>query len=163
MKLSFPMPSATELSSPSAPTAVRNWLSGPPAWFSVVPVEADRVQEITDQLDLGERAAIALAGTLHADLLLIDDAAGRAEAKRRSLRVTGTLGVLRTAAERGLVNVPELIVRLKATNFYADEALLKSAFGRWIQSRPTQRCAQLVVKDLEGHRCVFFAAEHQKR
>jgi predicted nucleic acid-binding protein len=25
---------------------------------------------------------------LHADLLLIDDAAGRAEAKRRSLRVT---------------------------------------------------------------------------
>jgi len=89
---------------------------------------------VTDELDLGERAAIALAATLHADLLLIDDAAGRAEAKRRSLRVTGTLGVLRTAAERGLVNVPQLIVRLKATNFYADEALLKSAFGRWIES-----------------------------
>jgi predicted nucleic acid-binding protein len=125
---------ATELTSRSAPTAVRNWLSRPPTWLSVVSVEADRVQEVTDQLDLGERAAIALAGTLHADLLLIDDAAGRAEAKRRSLRVTGTLGVLRTAAERGLVNVPELIVRLKATNFYADEALLKSAFGRWIES-----------------------------
>ena len=58
-----------------------------------------------------------------------------AEAKRRGLRVTGTLGVLRTAAERGLVNVPKLIVRLKATNFYADEALLKSAFGRWIVTR----------------------------
>jgi predicted nucleic acid-binding protein len=124
---------ATELGSPSAPTAVRNWLSRPPTWLSVVSVDADRVQEVTDELDLGERAAIALAATLHADLLLIDDAAGRAEAKRRSLRVTGTLGVLRTAAERGLVNVPELIVRLKATNFYADEALLKSAFGRWIE------------------------------
>ena len=125
---------ATELASRSAPTAVRNWLSRPPTWLSVVSVEADRVQEVTDQLDLGERAAIALAGTLHADLLLIDDAAGRAEARRRSLRVTGTLGVLRAAAERGLVDVPELIVRLKATNFYADEALLKSAFGRWIES-----------------------------
>ena len=124
---------ATELSSPSAPTAVRDWLSRAPAWFSVVPVEADSVQEVTDELDLGERAAIALAGTIHADLLLIDDAAGRAEAKRRNLRVTGTLGVLRAAAERGLVNVPELVARLKTTTFYADEALLKSAFGRWLE------------------------------
>jgi predicted nucleic acid-binding protein len=36
------------------------------------------------QLDLGERAAIALATAIHADLLLIDEAAGRAEAKRRN-------------------------------------------------------------------------------
>ena len=125
---------AIELSTPSAPVVVREWISRAPSWLSVVPVEPDQVQEVTDQLDLGERAALALAGKLHADLLLIDDAAGRAEAKRRSLRVTGTLGVLRVAAERGLVNVPELIVRLKATNFYVDEALLKSAFGRWIES-----------------------------
>ena len=72
-------------------------------------------------------------GVIHADLLLIDDAAGRAEAKRRNLRVTGTLGVLRAAAERGLVNVPELVARLKATTFYADEALLKSAFDQWLK------------------------------
>jgi predicted nucleic acid-binding protein len=102
--------------------------------LTVVPVDADRVQEITDELDLGERAAIALAGAIHADLLLIDEAAGRAEAKRRNLRVTGTLGVLRTAAERGLVDVPDLIVRLKATSFYADEVLLKSVFDRWLES-----------------------------
>ncbi len=62
----------------------------------------------------------------------MDEAAGRAEAKRRNLRVTGTLGVLRTAAERGLVNVPHLIVRLKATSFYTEDALLKSVFGRWL-------------------------------
>jgi predicted nucleic acid-binding protein len=123
---------ADELSCPSAPSAVRDWLSAAPAWLKVVPVEADRVQLVTDELDLGERAAIALAGVIQADLLLIDEAAGRAEAKRRSLRVTGTLGVLRVAAERGLVNVPRLIARLKSTNFYADEALLKSAFGPWL-------------------------------
>jgi len=58
---------------------------------------------------------------------------GTAEAKRRNLRVTGTLGVLRAAVERGLVNVPELVARLKATTFYADQALLKSAFGRWLE------------------------------
>jgi len=73
--------------------------------LSIVPVESDKVQAITDDLDLGERAAIALAGALHADLLLIQEAAGRAGAKRRNLRVTGTLGVLRAGAESGLVAV----------------------------------------------------------
>jgi predicted nucleic acid-binding protein len=92
---------AIELSSPSAPSPVRDWIARAPPWLSVVPVESDNVQAITDDLDLGERAAIALAVTMHTDLLLIDDAAGRAEARRRKLRVTGMLGVLRAAAELG--------------------------------------------------------------
>jgi predicted nucleic acid-binding protein len=125
---------AAELSSPSAPSAVLNWISHAPRWLSVVPVEANRIREITDDLDIGERAAIALAGAIHADLLLIDEAAGRIEAKRRNLRVTGTLGVLRAGAERGLVDVPELIRRLKATSFYVDDALLNAVFGRWLTS-----------------------------
>lgn len=124
---------ANELSSPSAPSAVRDWISHAPGWLSIVAVEAHRVHDVTNELDLGERAAIALAGVIHADVLLIDEAAGRAEAKRRNLRVTGTLGVLRTAAELGLIDVPELIVRLKATTFYADDALLKSAFRPWLE------------------------------
>lgn len=124
---------AIELSTPSAPVVVRDWMSRAPSWLSVVPVEPDHVQAVTDDLDPGERAAIALAGTMHADLLLIDEAAGRAEAKRLNLRVTGTLGVLRAAAERGLVDVPAVIARLKATTFYADDALLTTVFGRWLR------------------------------
>src|SRR5260370_36311304 len=104
-----------------------------PPWLSVVPVESDKVQAITDDLDLGERAALALAATLHADLLLIDEAAGRAEARRRHLRVTGTLGVLRAGAEQGVVNVPELLTRLRTTSFYVDEALVNSIFERWLK------------------------------
>jgi predicted nucleic acid-binding protein len=88
---------------------------------------------ISDDLDLGERAAIALAEAMRADLLLIDEAAGRAEAKRRQLRVTGTLGVLSSGAEQGLVNVPDLLERLKATSFYLDEALLSAVFDRWLK------------------------------
>jgi predicted nucleic acid-binding protein len=125
---------AVELSSPSTPLVVRDWISRAPSWLSVVHVESDQVQAVSEDLDLGERAAIALAGVRHADLLLIDEAAGRAEAKRRNLRVTGTLGVLRVGAERGLVDVPGLMVRLKATTFYADDALLTSVFGRWLTS-----------------------------
>src|SRR5260221_11845199 len=40
---------------------------------------------------------------------------GGAEAGRRNLTVTGTLGVLRTAGERGLIDVPVVIARLRAT------------------------------------------------
>jgi predicted nucleic acid-binding protein len=107
---------AIELSSPSAPNPVRDWMARAPPWLSVVPVESDKVQAITDDLDLGERAAIALAAAMYADLLLIDEAAGRA------------------AAELELVDVPGLIVRIKATSFYADDVLLTAVFGRWLPS-----------------------------
>jgi predicted nucleic acid-binding protein len=115
---------AHELSVSSAPDVVRDWIAVPPRWVDVRPLAPEEVAAITEDLDLGERAAIALAETVHADLLLIDEAAGRAEARRRHLRVTGTLGVLRTAAEHGLVNVPDVVTRLKATSFYVDDALV---------------------------------------
>lgn len=122
----------SELSTAGAPLIVRDWILRPPSWVSVVPVALEAIETITDDLDLGERSAIALATTLGADLLLIDEAAGRAEARRRNLRVTGTLGVLRAGAEQGLVNVPELIGRLKTTSFYVDDALVNAIFQRWL-------------------------------
>jgi len=124
---------AGELTTADAPDIVRKWMANPPAWVDVRPVAADAISRVTDDLDLGERAAIALAETVAADLLLIDEAAGRAEAKRRRLRVTGTLGVLRAGAEQGVVNVPDLIERLTNTTFYMDEALLKSVFAPWLE------------------------------
>ena len=124
---------ANELSTSGAPAVVRDWITAPPSWVEVRHVAPDVVAAITDDLDLGERSAIALAETLHADLLLIDEAAGRAEAKRRHLRVTGTLGVLRSGAEQGLVNVPDLLERLKATSFYLDETLLNAVFDPWLK------------------------------
>lgn len=128
-----PQAVADELSTAGAPAVVREWITGPPSWVEVRPVSSEVVAAITDDLDLGERSAIALAETVHADLLLIDEAAGRAEAKRRHLRVTGTLGVLRTGAEQGLVNVPGLLERLRTTSFYLDETLLNAVFGPWLK------------------------------
>ena len=55
------------------------------------------------------------------------------EARRRHLRVTGTLGVLRTAAEHGLVNVTDLVTRLRATSFYVDDALVNDVFAQWLE------------------------------
>jgi predicted nucleic acid-binding protein len=60
---------------------------------------------------------------LNADELLIDDRAGRAEAARLRLRVTGTLGVLADAHLAGLVDFDEAITRLHSTNFRLDPDL----------------------------------------
>ena len=56
-----------------------------------------------------------------------------ADAISRVTDDSGTLGVLRAGAERGVVNVPDLIERLTNTTFYMDEALLKSVFAPWLE------------------------------
>ena len=122
-----------ELSLPAAPRPVSMWLSAAPPWLKVVHSPADGIARVPDSLDLGERAAIAVAEASGADLLLIDEAAGRAEARRRHIRVTGTLGVIRAAAENGLVDVPDVLRRLEGTNFYIDESLIDAVFERWLR------------------------------
>jgi predicted nucleic acid-binding protein len=130
---------AAELRAERSPRKVREWLSAPPPWLRVSGVTPEEIASVPETLDLGERAAIALAERIHAELLLIDEAAGRREARQRRLRVTGTLGVLRTGADAGFVDVPDVLTRLESTNFYVDETLLKSIFGRWLESDAEQR------------------------
>jgi predicted nucleic acid-binding protein len=50
---------------------------------------------------------------LNAELVLLDDAAGRREALALRMRITGTVGVLRLAAERGLIDVPGVVSQLR--------------------------------------------------
>jgi predicted nucleic acid-binding protein len=121
-----------ELTSGRTPQPVREWLSKPPSWLRVQAVPSSQLELVTDDLDLGEREAIVLAHLLRADLLLIDEISGRAEARRRNLRVTGTLGILRIAAENELIDVPQVLARLRDTSFYVNEDLIRSIFGRWL-------------------------------
>ncbi|MEB3215404.1 MAG: DUF3368 domain-containing protein [Nostocales cyanobacterium 94392] len=58
---------------------------------------------LEQQLDEGECEAIALAIEIDAELLLIDERRGRAEADKLGLRITGLLGVLVEAKQKGFV------------------------------------------------------------
>ena len=69
---------------------------------------------------------------MHADLLLIDEAAGRGEEAQPARDQRWACSV--SPQRLGLVDVPGLIVRIKATSFYADDALLNAVFGRWLPS-----------------------------
>lgn len=100
----------------ATPLAVRQWLAQPPDWLSIRSVNRP-LHLVTDTLGDGEREAILLAEELKADVLLIDDRDGRDEAMRRQIPITGTLGVLRAAALKDLIDLPEAIRRLRQTTF----------------------------------------------
>lgn len=82
----------------------------------------------TERLDDGETEAILLARAMPADLLLIDETAGRKVARRLGLRVTGVIGVLIEAKRRGeVLSVAEHLRRLRGAGFFLSADLEASA------------------------------------
>ena len=113
-----------ELAAAKAPETVQAWIAKPPDWLEVQTAVVQDSEQLT-ALDRGEREAIALAQSLKADLVLLDDLAGRRMARELGLEVVGLLGVLQLAARRGLIDLPDAVERLRRTNFRVSEQLLK--------------------------------------
>jgi predicted nucleic acid-binding protein len=88
-----------EMLDPGAPLVLRQWIANPPSWLTIQTVSV--IDETLSSLDPGEQAAITLAQTLPADLLIIDERLGRQSASNRGIPVIGTLGILDDAADRG--------------------------------------------------------------
>jgi predicted nucleic acid-binding protein len=63
----------------------------------------------------------------------MDDRKGVIVARGKGLRVTGTLGVLDLAAQRGLVSFAQAVDRLRRTTFRIPEALLDSLMKKHAQ------------------------------
>jgi predicted nucleic acid-binding protein len=120
-RILIPAAVMAELNHRLAPKPVQGWASNAPKWLEVLTPNTNLT---LGQLDPGESDAIVLAVEMHAEVLLIDDLAGREEAVRRGLRVAGTLSVLDEAAQAGLVNFEEAIAQLRQTSFRVSDAVV---------------------------------------
>jgi predicted nucleic acid-binding protein len=114
-----------ELSHKKAPAAVRDWMNHPPAWLEILPVTlSDSDDPLFQPLDSGERAALLLATSLKADLVLMDDREGVVVARKKGFAVTGTIGLLDLAAQRGMIQLAHAFKLLQGTNFrYPQEVI----------------------------------------
>jgi predicted nucleic acid-binding protein len=119
-----------ELCHPAAPQSIRSWALSKPDWLSIasatLPEDLD-----TASLDDGERAAIALAELIHADLVLMDERKGVRISLQKGFEVIGTLGILDLAARRGLIDLAACFDRLKATNFRYRPQLMEDLLARF--------------------------------
>lgn len=95
------------------------------AWLRTRPV-SDRtaVALLRERLDAGESEALVLALQIEAEVVLMDEARGRRIAAARDLPLTGTLGTLLLAKERGLISqVAPHLTRLVENGFHVSDAL----------------------------------------
>ena len=84
------------------------------------------VAQLRAELDQGEAEAITLMAETGVDLLLLDERRARVNALRRGLPITGTIGILHKARERGLVKVVSpLIEELRLHGFRISVELLE--------------------------------------
>lgn len=110
-----------------------------PAWLEVADVSPIDIQATSLlNLDLGEREAIALATRIGAGQIVMDETLGKAAAAKLGLQVIGTLGVLREAAQRGLIDLPETIRRLQETRFRIAKHILEEVLRTAPERRPGQ-------------------------
>jgi predicted nucleic acid-binding protein len=123
-----------ELRHTDAPRTVRGWAENLPPWVELRHASASD-DPYLQSLDIGEREAILLAVQLSADLLLIDERRGRAEAARRNIITTGTIGVLAKAAQRGLIQAPDAYRRLVSNTTFRSSPELERRFFKLAEER----------------------------
>ncbi|MCC5659943.1 DUF3368 domain-containing protein [Nostoc sp. XA010] len=97
-------------------------------WIQTRPVQ-DRtlVEALSNELDIGEAEAIALALEMKADQVLIDERRGRMVAARLNLGYTGILGILVEAKSQKLISAvkPLLDALINQAGFWVAEPLYK--------------------------------------
>jgi predicted nucleic acid-binding protein len=93
---------------------------------------------LAEEAGAGEREAISLALEVQADVLLIDERAGRREAEARHIEVAGMLAVLLQASLRGYFDLPEAMKQLRRRGFRVSRPIEALMLARYEQADKTK-------------------------
>lgn len=96
-------------------------------WIKVFTVKnRQEVRALQTVLDEGEAEVIALGQEINAGLLLLDNKEPRLFAKTVDLKVIGTIGIIKLAWQKGLINSPiDELHKLKSNGFWIDDSLIE--------------------------------------
>ena len=93
-------------------------------WIEIVPIKSAPARIYLFDLDDGEAETIILAHELTADLAIIDEKLGRRYAALLNIPVTGTIGILLKAKERGLITaLAPLLQELRNKSTWINDSL----------------------------------------
>lgn len=94
-------------------------------WIDIIELKNKEILEFLIDLDAGEAETIALAKELKSDLTIIDEKLGRRIAQNFELKITGTLGVLMRAKEKGMISdLKSLFYELKEKGTFINDKLI---------------------------------------
>jgi len=100
-------------------------INNTPPWIRPISLTNPQRARVYIGLDRGEAEVLALAEERAARLVIIDELKGRRYAQRLEMPLTGTLGLLLLAKERGLVaDLAPLLVELQEAGLYLGAALI---------------------------------------
>lgn len=103
-----------------------------PSWMIVETVQDKACQKrLETRLDVGEASAIALALEKKDSLVILDDLKARKLAKQLNLVLTGTLGVVSKAKERGYCEkIKPIIQKIGQSNFRISPQVMSDLLSR---------------------------------
>ena len=95
------------------------------SYIHPTPLQDPRRADLLSDLDRGEAEAIALALEQNADLLIMDERLGRRHASRLGIPLTGSLGILLKAKQKGhLTAIKPLLIQLEQGGIHLSPALI---------------------------------------
>ena len=97
------------------------------SWIEIAEIKNPESRAYFTDLDSGEAEVLILAKEQNADLVIMDEIMGRRFAKQLEFNLTGTIGILLKAKEKGLINsVSELLTELKEKGTWLNPKLISS-------------------------------------
>ena len=102
-----------------------------PDWVQVVKLDSSEIKGLASFLDLGEATSIGLAANDENSLLIIDESKGRKVAKEMGIKITGTLGLLIVAKQKGYLKAVKPILRkIQQSNFRISDDLIQAVLEK---------------------------------